>query len=120
MTPAQLADAGFPGWAYAALTILGLFGVTLFSRSFFLWQKREVRMPAALQRALQVAPLAAIVAILSPEIFLRHGQLLGTWQDARLVAAAAATAMYVWRPGVLLPLLAGLAAYLPLRLFMGW
>jgi hypothetical protein len=31
-----------------------------------------------------------------------------------------ATAFYAWRPGVLGPLLAGLAVYLPLRLAWGW
>ena len=51
---------------------------------------------------------------------MTQGQLISTWQDARLPAALAATLWYIWRPGVLGPLLAGLAAYLPLRLFAGW
>ena len=41
-------------------------------------------------------------------------------EDARLGGALAATLFYAWRPGVLGPLLAGLAAYLPLRLVLGW
>jgi branched-subunit amino acid transport protein len=112
--------ASMPHWAYAAITILGMAVVTVISRGFFLWSKREVQMPAPLQRALQVAPLAAIVAITAPEIFLVHGQLIATWHDARLLSALAATAFYAWRPGVLGPLLAGLAVYLPLRLGLGW
>jgi branched-subunit amino acid transport protein len=109
-----------PGWAWTTLTILGLAVVTLVSRGFFLWSKRDLRMPAPLQRALQVAPLAAIVAITAPEIFLTHGALITTWRDARPLAALAATVVYAWRPGVLGPLLAGLAVYLPLRLALGW
>ena len=58
--------------------------------------------------------------MLAPEIFLVHGHLVDTWRDARLAAALAATLFYAWRPGVLGPLLAGLAAYLPLRLALGW
>jgi branched-subunit amino acid transport protein len=109
-----------PPWAYTALTILGLGAVTLIARGFFLGSRRELRIPDPLQRALQVAPLAAIVAITVPEIVLSHGELIGTWRDARLLGAAAATAVYAWRGGVLGPLVGGLLAYLPLRLWMGW
>lgn len=104
----------------SAIAIVGLAAVTMLSRGFFLWSKRDVRMPEPLQRALQVAPLAAIVAITAPEIFLSHGVLIDTWRDARMLSALAATAFYAWRPGVLGPLVAGLAVYLPLRLGFGW
>ncbi|HEX2539898.1 MAG TPA: AzlD domain-containing protein [Caldimonas sp.] len=107
-------------WQYGAAAILGLAVVTFVTRGLFLFSERELRFPEPLQRALQVAPLAAIVAVVAPEIFLRHGELIGTWRDARLAAALAATLFYAWRPGVLGPLLAGLAAYLPLRLALGW
>ena len=105
---------------YGAATILGMAAVTVLSRCLFLYAKREPRLSEGLQRALQVAPLAAIVAVLAPEIFMSHGHLVDTWRDARLPAALAATLAYAWRPGVLGPLLAGLAAYLPLRLALGW
>ena len=55
-----------------------------------------------------------------PEIVLTRGHLIATWQDARLVAALAASLYYLWRPGVLGPLLAGMVAFLPLRLAWGW
>jgi branched-subunit amino acid transport protein len=109
-----------PAWAYGAATTLGMAAVTVIARNFFLFAKRETRIPEPLQRALQVAPLAAIVAVLAPEIFMAHGELLHTWRDARLPAALAATAFYAWKPGVLGPLVAGLAVYLPLRLALGW
>ena len=114
------AAAGLPGWTHEAVTILGLAAVTLLSRGFFLWSERDLRLPDALQRALQVAPLAAIVAVLAPEIFMTNGALIGTWRDARLPAALVATAFYAWRPGVLGPLLAGLAVYMPLHIGWGW
>lgn len=103
------------GW-----TIVGLGAVTLVARGFFLFPERAARLPERLDRALQVAPLAALFAVLVPEVALVHGELLATWRDARLPAVAAATAWYAWRPGTLGPLLAGLAAYLPARLWLGW
>ena len=109
-----------PGWMHTALTILGMAAVTLVARGFFLFGEREARIPEALRRALQVAPLAAIVAVVAPEIFMTNGALVATWRDARLPAAVAATAFYAWRPGVLGPLLAGMAVFLPLRLVLGW
>jgi branched-subunit amino acid transport protein len=103
-----------------ALTILGLAVVTLVTRGFFLFPQREIKMPAWLQRGLKVAPLAALAAVVVPEIVMTQGALIGTWQDARLPAVLAATLYYLWRPGVLGPLLAGLAVFLPLRLLWGW
>ena len=107
-------------WEYGAAGILGLAAVTFLTRGFFLFPERELPFPGALQRALQVAPLAAIVAVLAPEILMTQGELIATWRDARLGGALGATLFYVWRPGVLGPLLAGLAVYLPLRLALGW
>jgi branched-subunit amino acid transport protein len=107
------------GWG-TALTIFGLGVVSFVTRGVFLFPEREVPIPGWLKRGLKVAPLAALTAVVVPEIVLSHGQLIHTWQDARLPAVATATLWYIWRPGVLGPLLAGLAAFLPLRLLLGW
>lgn len=106
--------------AYTALTIVGLAIITIVSRGFFLFPEREVPIPDWLQRGLKVAPLAALSAVIVPEIVMTQGQLISTWQDARLPATLVTTLWYAWRPGVLGPLLGGLAAYLPLRLMFGW
>lgn len=106
-------------WSTAA-AIAGLALVSLVTRAFFLWPQREVPLPAWLKRGLKVAPLAALTAVVVPEIVMSHGRIIETWHDARLPAVAAATLCYVWRPGVLGPLLAGLAVFLPLRLALGW
>jgi branched-subunit amino acid transport protein len=105
---------------YGALAVAGLGVVSLVTRGFFLYPKRAVRIPEWLQRALKVAPLAALTAVVVPEIVMSHGELIGTWRDARLPAVAAATLYYVWRAGVLGPMVAGLAVFLPLRLAFGW
>ena len=105
---------------YVVLTTVGLAVVTLITRSFFLLPEREVPIPGWLKRGLQVAPLAALTAVIVPEIVMTQGRLIDSWQDARLPAALAASIWYAWRPGVLGPLLAGLAVFLPLRLLWGW
>lgn len=105
---------------YIALTIVGLAVVTLVTRSFFLLPEREVPIPAWLQRGLKVAPLAALTAVVVPEIVMTQGRLIDSWQDARLPSALVASVWYAWRPGVLGPLLAGLMVFLPLRLLWGW
>jgi branched-subunit amino acid transport protein len=102
------------------VTLVGLAVVTLLSRAFFVIPEREVPIPAWLLRGLKVAPLAALVAIIVPEVVLTDGEWIRDWRDARWPAVVVATAWYAWRPGVLGPLLAGLAAFLPLRLAFGW
>jgi branched-subunit amino acid transport protein len=104
----------------AIVTILGLAVVTLLSRGLFVISARRTPIPPWLLRGLKVAPLAALAAIIVPEVVLTQGALIRDWQDARWPAVLAATAWYVWRPGVLGPMLAGLAVFLPLRLAFGW
>ena len=105
---------------YALAVIGGLGVVTLVTRGLFLFPKKPVPIPGWLERGLKVAPLAALCAVVVPEIVMSQGALIDTWRDARLPAVAAATLWYVVRPGVLGPLIAGLAVFLPLRLVFGW
>jgi branched-subunit amino acid transport protein len=51
---------------------------------------------------------------------MSHGELIATWKDARLFAAAAGMAWFFWKRGVLGTIVCGMAVYLPLRLGLGW
>ena len=104
----------------ALVAIAGLGAITFLTRGLLMIPGRAVRIPAWLMRALKVAPLAALVAVVVPEVVMTQGQFLVTWQDARLPAVLAAGLYYLWRPGVLGPMLAGLLLDLPLRLGLGW
>lgn len=104
----------------SAVAILGLALITFLTRGLLLIPREELPIPPWLQRAVKVAPLAALVAVVVPEITMTQGQLVQTWQDARLPAVLAASLCYFWRPGVLGPMLAGLALFLPLRIGLGW
>ena len=105
-------------WTLAV--IAGLAGVTVLTRSFFFMSDKPWHLPAWAQRGLQYAPIAALSAVVIPEIVMSQGQLLGTWQDARLFAAAAGTAVYFRSKNVLLTIVLGMAVYLPLHLGLGW
>ncbi|MEP6589087.1 MAG: AzlD domain-containing protein [Polaromonas sp.] len=102
------------------LAIVGLALITLVTRSFFLIPDREVPLPGWLRRSLRYAPLAALGAVLAPELFMRDGQLLGTLMDARLPAALLGMAFYFWQRSILGTIALGMAVYLPLHLGLGW
>lgn len=102
------------------LAILGLAFITLFTRSFFLFPERDLPLPAWLEQGLRYAPLAALVAVVAPEVVLTQGRLITTWMDARLPAVLAATAWFFWRRGILGTILAGTAVLLAFRLGLGW
>jgi branched-subunit amino acid transport protein len=102
------------------LAILGLAFITLFTRSFFLFPERDLPLPAWLEQGLRYAPLAALVAVVAPEVVLTQGRLITTWMDARLPAVLAATAWFYWRRGILGTILAGTAVLLVFRLGLGW
>jgi branched-subunit amino acid transport protein len=105
---------------WTLLVIVGLALVTVLSRSFFLISSKPWQLPHWAQRGLQYAPIAALSAVVVPEIVMSQGQLIDTWQDARLFAAAAGVAIYYVKRSVLLTILVGMAVYLPLHLALGW
>ena len=104
----------------AVLSILGLGVITLVTRAFFLIPQREVPLPRWLSQGLRYAPLAALAAVLVPEVVMTQGELISTWRDARLFAVAAATAWYFWRGTILGTIVSGSAVLLALRLGLGW
>lgn len=104
----------------ALVTILGLAAITVGTRCFFLISDRELTLPGWVQRGLRYAPLAALAAVIVPEVVMSHGELIDTWRDARLFAVAAAAAWFFWRRGILGTIITGMAVLLPLKLLLGW
>jgi branched-subunit amino acid transport protein len=107
------------GWQ-AVVATLGLFVITVVTRGFFFLSRREIPVPDWLQQGLRYAPLAALAAVVVPEIVMTQGRLIATWQDARIFSAAAGLAWFFWRGGILGTILAGMAVLLALRLGLGW
>lgn len=106
------------GWML--LVILGLTLISVVTRSFFFISEREWPLPQWAQRGLQYAPIAALAAVIAPDIVLEAGQFTPLWRDPRVWGALAAGLYYAWgrRRSFVLPLTiaAGLVVYLPLRL----
>ena len=104
----------------ALVCILGMAVITVITRGFFLLSDREWPLPAWLTRGLRYAPLAALAAIIAPEVLLTDGNLVATWLDPRLLAVAAGTAYFWWQRGILGTIVVGLAVMLVTKLGLGW
>jgi branched-subunit amino acid transport protein len=102
------------------IAIAGLTVLTVATRGFFFLSKREIPLPEWLRLGLRYAPLAALTAVVVPEVVMTQGHVISTWQDARLFAALAGGAYFYWRRGILGTILTGMAVLLPLRLGLGW
>ncbi len=106
------------------LTIVALACVTVLSRSFFFISRKPWVLPAWAQKGLQYAPIAALSAVIVPEIVMAQGALIHSLRDARLYAALAGVAFFFWRKGagqvVLGTIVVGMAVYLPLHIGWGW
>jgi branched-subunit amino acid transport protein len=107
------------GWQ-ALLAIVGLAAITVLTRGFFMIPQREVPIPAWLREALRYAPLAALVAVLLPEIAMSGDHLISTFRDARPYATAVGILVFCTTRSLLGTILAGTAVLLALRLGLGW
>jgi branched-subunit amino acid transport protein len=105
---------------YLLLATAGMAVITVLTRSLFLLPRRELPLPPWALQGLRYAPLAALVAVIAPEILLTDGRLVATWQDARLYAVLVATAYFAWRRGILGTIIAGTTVMLALRIGLGW
>lgn len=97
------------------ITLLGLTAITVLTRSFFFISRRDLVLPEWAQRGLRYAPLAALAAVVVPEVLLTQGHLIHTWRDPRLFAAAAGALYFFWRRGLLGTILVGMAVLLSLN-----
>jgi len=107
------------GWE-AVLAIVGLAAITVGTRGFFLFPDRELPLPAWLKQGLRYAPLAALAAVVAPEVLMTDGHVITTLKDARLYAVIAATIYFFWRRGILGTIVTGTVVMVALRTGFGW
>ena len=105
---------------HTVLAIVGLAVITVGTRGFFLFPERELPMPAWLKQGLRYAPLAALAAVVAPEIVMQQGHLITTLEDARLAATLAATVYFFWRRGILGTIVTGTLVMVASRTGLGW
>ena len=110
--------------AWTVGVILGLTLITVLTRCLFFISSKPWQLPHWAQRGLQYAPIAALSAVIVPELVMTQGHFIQSWQDARLFAALAGAAWFfghrAQRQAVLGTIVAGMAVYLPLHLGLGW
>jgi branched-subunit amino acid transport protein len=102
------------------LTIVALGVITVITRGFFFISNRPWTLPNWAQRGLQYAPIAALAAVVLPEVVMTQGVLISTFLDARIFATLAGLAWFAWQRSVLGTIVAGMAVYLPLHIGLGW
>ena len=109
---------------WTLITIMLMGGVTMLARSLFFISQTPWHLPRWAQRGLEYAPIAALSAVVLPEIVMTHGVFIHTPFDARLYGAIAGAAYFFWRRGggqaVLGTIVSGMAVYLPLHIGLGW
>ena len=109
--------------AWTLGVILGLAVVTLVTRCFFFLSSKPWQLPHWAQRGLQYAPIAALSAVILPEVVMTQGQLITTWLDARVFASVAGAVYFFARRGqgqaVLGTIVTGMVVYLPLHIGLG-
>ena len=107
-------------WLWTVIAILGLVVITLVTRAFFMIPDKEVPMPEWLKRGLKYAPLAALAAVIVPELVMDQGALIDTLADARLPASVVAVLYFFWRRDIMGTIALGMLVYLPLHIGLGW
>ena len=105
---------------YQLAAIVGLTLITILTRAFFMIPKNELPLPDWLKRGLKYAPLAALTAVIAPEVVMTKGELINTVLDARVPALICATIYYFKKRGILGTIVVGMAVYLPLHIGLGW
>jgi len=100
------------------ILIVGMGLVTLSTRGFFMFWGDRVRMPELILRSIRYAPLAAIVAILAPEIVMPAGATQISqfnWALPQIWAGLAAFITFSWLRTMLPTLIIGMLVYSALR-----
>jgi branched-subunit amino acid transport protein len=99
---------------------IGMATVVFLCRASFFLPKEDLPMPNWLRRGLHYAPVAALAAVVTPEILMTQGHLIRTWHDARLFGAAVGLACYAWSQSLFWTIVSGTTVMLLLRAFLGW
>lgn len=102
------------------LTTLGMAVITLACRAFFVVPKQDLPMPTWLREGLRYAPIAALAAVVAPELVMTQGHLIDTWRDARIFGALAGLAFYAWQRSLFGTIICGTGTMLALRFTLGW
>jgi len=104
-----------------ALLVIGMTVMTICSRSFFILLGERIKISPLMLEAIRFAPLAAMIAILAPEVFLPTGASSVAQFDIHLPniwgGIAALVAFYFSRK-MLFTLVVGMAVFTAIRFWV--
>ena len=109
------------GWTLAV--IVGMTVISVVTRCFFFISEREWRLPGWALRGLPYAPIAALTAVIAPDILQPGGHWVAPWASAQMWGALATAGWWFWRrqdgQAMTVSIIVGMAVYLLLRLGLG-
>lgn len=97
------------------LVVVGLALRSVISRSFFFLRDKPWALPRWAMDGLQHAPLAALAAVIAPDLLPSAPLDAAGWWDPRWMAGVMAVAWTAWRRDMLETIAVGMAAFLVLR-----
>ncbi len=98
--------------------ILGIGATGIVTRCSFLVFGERLVLPAAVERALRLAPAAALAATVAPSVVMADASPLGALLSPRLIAAVVAAAV-MWKSRQMIwSMAAGVAVYTGIRLLL--
>jgi branched-subunit amino acid transport protein len=98
------------------MILLGL--LTFATRLSFITLLERIKLPVAFQRALRFVPIAVLSAIIAPELGYSNNMLAISPTNPRLLAGIVAALVAYWTKNVVWTLLAGMAVFWILRLWL--
>lgn len=96
---------------YSLAVIVSLTVVSFISRSVYLLLGDRLPLPDSVRLALRYAPVAALTAIIIPEIFPWSAQAAPTVHVSKLIAAVVAVGVYFATRNTIFLMLSGIATY---------
>lgn len=97
------------------LVIIGLTMITILMRASFLMLGDFVRLPERVQHGLRYAPVCALIALVTPELFLTHGDLNLSLANPKLAAGLAAAAIALTTRSMIAAMAIGMLIFTVLR-----
>ena len=102
---------------WLTLVVIGL--ITFAYRFAFIFALERLRLPGWIGQVLRFVPVAALTAIIVPELLVRNGAVQVTWQNERLIAGIVAI-LIAWRTqNVLLTIVLGMVCLYGLQWLSG-
>jgi branched-subunit amino acid transport protein len=101
---------------WIVMIALGL--LTFAIRFSFIALLERIKLPVTFQRALRFVPIAVLSAIIAPELGYSNNMLAISPTNPRLIAGVIATAVAFWTKNVFWTLLAGMAVFWILRVWL--